>query len=178
MAVSSSKMLQIVPKCCKFQGKREVRTQKWCKYTVEMAVSSSKMFQMARKMDRKENLKKSSGPRLNFLRTYQKYTCTTAFVPTPLHSAPSSVGGKNSIQSRRVRMVQDCLQEILCEPWGCWIIWFAWNPKDRRLGEVSCYCWLQALIDPWIVERWNYNMQTQHQQAFIFCFHFFYDMCF
>jgi hypothetical protein len=28
MAASSSKMLQVAPTCCKFHGKREVRTQK------------------------------------------------------------------------------------------------------------------------------------------------------
>jgi hypothetical protein len=50
MAASSSKMLQMAPKCCKFELKNAANT-------VEMAPSSSKMLQIARKMDRTGNQK-------------------------------------------------------------------------------------------------------------------------
>jgi hypothetical protein len=61
MAASSSKMLQMAPKCCKFELKNAANT-------VEMAPSSSKMLQIARKMDRtgnppkKQNGNKNTSP--------------------------------------------------------------------------------------------------------------------
>ena len=59
-------MLQIPPKCCKFYGKWEVPTPKCCK-TVEMAASSSKILQIARKTGRKNRSKKTSQNRKNII---------------------------------------------------------------------------------------------------------------
>ena len=53
MAASSSKMLQIAPKCCKLEDIRGSNSKK----IVERAPSCSKMLQITRKMDRIGNPK-------------------------------------------------------------------------------------------------------------------------
>ena len=58
-AASSSKMLLIPPKCCKFYGNERFQLQNVAK-TVEMAASSSKMLQIVRKTGRKTDQTKKT----------------------------------------------------------------------------------------------------------------------
>ena len=58
-AASSSKMLLIPPKCCKFYGNERFQLQNVAK-TVEMAASSSKMLQIVRKTGRKADQTKKT----------------------------------------------------------------------------------------------------------------------
>ena len=63
-AASSSNMLLIPPKCCKFYGNERFQLQNVAK-TVEMAASSSKMLQIVRKMGRKaDQTKKQNGKKI------------------------------------------------------------------------------------------------------------------